>query len=265
MTAGLLMALIRRDRRIMVAVYWIVSVLAGVLLVTGPVEPVRYSILALPAYCVCASSLARAARSSAGRRTLTVGLAFAVIWQLWSARGTRPVSEDGYEQAARFVLEDAHGQSAPTVLYSASIDTGVFVFFVRKHDPGRRLVVLRADKLLTTSLMGQLSVEDRIRSPDEIYPLLDRYGTRFIVIEDRPSGSIVLDWLRNELRGDRFIERRRLGGDQSDGSLHGPAVVVYEYKGARRADPHAEIDVKLPLIGREIRVRLSDLRPSVPR
>ena len=124
------------------------------------------------------------------------------------------------------------------------------------------MVVLRADKLLTTSLMGHLSVEDRIQSADEIYSLLDRYGTRFIVIEDRPSGSRVLDWLRDELRGDRFIERRRLGGGQS--SLRGPSLVVYEYKGARPADPDAEIDLNLPLVGRHIRVPLSALQPSDP-
>ena len=120
----------------------------------------------------------------------------------------------GYEEAARFVLADADGQSAPTVLYSASVDTGVFVFFVRKHDPARRLVVLRSDKLLTTSLMGQA---ERRRShpavPRRSIPCSNRYGTRFIVIEDMPSGSIVLDWLRDELRGDRFIERRRIAVD----------------------------------------------------
>jgi len=247
----------------MLGVYWMVSVLASALLITGPVEPVRYSILAVPAYCVCAASLVRTARSPELRRIVAVGLAFAVAWQLWSERGMRPARMGGYEEAARFVLADADGQSAPTVLYSASVDTGAFVFFVRKHDPARRLVVLRSDKLLTTSLMGQVSVEDRIRSPQEIYPLLDRYGTKFIVIEDMPSGSIVLDWLRDELRGDRFIERRRIGVDQSDSSRRGPSLVVYEYKDARPPDPDAEIDLNLPLVGREIRVRLSALRPAV--
>jgi hypothetical protein len=250
-TAGLFMALRRRDRRIMVGVYWMVAVLAGVLLVTGPVEPIRYSIIAVPAYCLCAASLVRAARSPGLRRSLIAVLTFAVVWQLWWGRSTRPGSAGGYEEAARFVLADANGQPAPTVLYSASVDSGAFVFFVRKHDPRQRLVVLRSDKLLTTSFMSQLSVEDRIGSPKEIYPLLDRFGTKFIVIEDRPTGSIVLDWLRDELRGNRFIERRRIGG--------GASLAVYEYKGARSPDPDAEIDMKLPLIGRDIRVRLSDL------
>jgi hypothetical protein len=103
-------------------------------------------------------------------------------------------------------------------------------------------------------------VEDRIRSPQEIYAALDRYGTRFIVIEDTRTGSVVLDWLRDELKGDRFIERRRFGVDRpTPGDL---SLVVYEYKGARPPDPDAEIDLKIPVIGREIRVPLSALRPS---
>ena len=73
----------------MVGVYWMAAVLAGVLLVTGPVEPIRYSIIAVPAYCLCAASLVRAARSPGLRRSLTAVLTFAVVWQLWWGRGTR--------------------------------------------------------------------------------------------------------------------------------------------------------------------------------
>ena len=259
---ALSMALVDRDRRIMVGVYWIVAILAGVLLVTGPVEPVRYSIIAVPAYCLCAASLLRAVRTPGPRRGLTAVLMLAVAWQLWWGHGVRPPSEDGYEEAARFVLADSVGQPAPAVLYSASVDTGAFVFFVRKHDPAQRLVVIRSDKLLTTSFMGRVSIEDRIASPNEIYPLLDRFGIKFVVIEDRPSGSAVLDWLRDELKGARFIERRRIAFDRAEDGLAGASLVAYEYKDARPPDSDAELDLKLPVVGREIRVRLSDLRPA---
>jgi len=263
--AGLIVAVIHRDQRILVSVYWIAAVLLGVLFVTGPVEPVRYSILAVPAYCLCAASLADSARPQRGHRSLKAVLLAAVVWQLWLVKDRHPASAGGYEEAARFVLADAGAPIAPTVLYSASIDTGYFVFFVRKHDPAHRLVVLRSDKLLTTSLMNRLSTEDRIGSPAEIYPLLDRYGTKFVVIEDRPSGAMVLDWLRDELKGDRFIERRRLSLDAAAFSLRGVSLVVYEYKAARPPDPDAAIDIKIPVIGREIHVPLSDLRPAESR
>lgn len=263
--AGLIAAMIHRDPRILVGVYWIAAVLLGVLFVTGPNEPVRYSIIAIPGYCLCAASLADSARAQGLRRSLTTVLMVAVLWQLWLVKDKRPMNSGGYEEAARFVLADAGAPIAPTVLYSASIDTGYFVFFVRKHDPAHRLVVLRSDKLLTTSLMTRLSVEDRIGNPAEIYPLLDRYGTKFVVIEDKPSGSTVLDWLRDELKGNRFVERRRFSLDGADVLLRGVSLVVYEYKAARPPDPDAAIDIRIPLIGREIRVPLSDLRPADSR
>lgn len=257
--AGLVMAIVQRDRRILTGLYWTVSVLAGVCFVTGPVEPGRYSLLAVPAYCLCAASLLGVGGSRRFRGGLIVVLTFTVIWQFWWGRGTRLPSAGGYEEAARFVLADSGSPPAPTVLYSASMDTGIFVFFVRKHDPAGRLAILRSDKLLTTSLMGQMSVENRIASPSEIYTLLDRYGTKFVVIEDRPSGSVVLDWLRDELKGDRFIERRRIPIAGAGSPLTDPSLAVYEYTGARSPDPDAEIDIRIPLVGREIHVRLSDL------
>ena len=263
--AGLLTAFMRRDRRIGTSVYWVLSVLAGVLLVTGPIEPARYSILAVPAYCICAASLASVTMSRGVRWSVTVMLLFAVLLQLWAGRSTHPARTPAYEQAAQFVLADESSDLHPTALYSPFVDTGYFIFFVRKHDSARRLVVLRSDKILTTSLMGKLSVEDRIHRPDEIYPLLTRYGTKFIVIEDRPTGSVVLEWLREELQGPRFIERLRIPFGAEESHVRDSSLVVYEYKNATPPDPDAEIDLKIPLVGREIRVRLSDLRPVTPQ
>jgi hypothetical protein len=110
-----------------------------------------------------------------------------------------------------------------------------------------------------------LSHEDNIHSPEEIYPLLDKYGTRFVVIEDRPTGSTVLDWLRDEVKGDRFIERRRIRIATTDRRLQGVDLVVYEYKDAKPADFNTVLDIKVPLVGRDIRLRLSDLQPAAAR
>jgi hypothetical protein len=42
-------------------------------------------------------------------------------------------------------------------------------------------------------------------------------------------------------------------------------LAIYEYKDAKPGDPNAELDMELPLVDREIRVKLSDLQsPSAP-
>jgi Dolichyl-phosphate-mannose-protein mannosyltransferase len=244
-----------RDRRGMLAAIWIASVLVCAVVLTGSIEPGRYSILAVPAYCIVAASTCA---SATGWRGAAASLLLVVVAgsQLVTALARPTVETPGYEAAAEYVVTLA---PAPTVLYSASIDTGYFVFFVRKHDPDMRLVVLRSDKLLTTSLMGQLSIADRIEAPSDIYPLLQRFGTRFIVTEDRPSDSVVLNWLATELLTDRFIERKRFPIGDGAPELRGVSLVVYEYRDAGNPEPDAMLDFDLPLVGRRIRVPLSDL------
>jgi hypothetical protein len=136
------------------------------------------------------------------------------------------------------------------------------VFFTRKHDSMQRLVVLRSDKLLTTSLMGRLSVENLIQGPSDIYPILRRFGTRFVVIEDRPSGSAALDWLRDELRTDRFVERGRFPIGDASPELKGVSLAVYEFREAGEPEPGASLDLNLPLAGRRIRLPLAELLPA---
>jgi hypothetical protein len=248
-------ALANRDARIMAAAVWIASVLMCAVVLTGAIEPGRYSILAVPAYCIAAASVTA---NVSGWPWYATSAALLVVAGLQFQAGlARPtLAAPGYETAARYV---ASLEPTPTILYSASIDTGYFVFFVRKHDPQKRLVILRSDKLLTTSLMAQLSVEDRIQDPSDIYAILRRYGTRFIVIEDRPSGSIPLDWLRDELVTDRFVERKRFPIGDGAPELRGVSLAVYEYREAVQPEPGVELDLSLPVARRRIKVSLSDL------
>ncbi len=254
--AGVAAALVTRDRRLVVVLVWIASVLVSVITLTGTVEPARYSAFAVPAYCIAGATLWARSRRDRVRLACGVILTLTIGWQFVAGRTVRPSGASGYEQAAEFVLGDP---SSPTVLFSGSVDTGYFVFFVRKHDPAMRLVVLRSDKILTTSLMGKLAVENRISNPEQIYGILKRYGTRYIVIEDHPTGSVVLDWLRDQLRTSQFAERRRFPIASRNPHLSDVDLVVYEYLDATPPDPTAQLDLRLPVVGREIRVPLSDL------
>src|SRR5262249_32972145 len=167
-----------------------------------------------------------------------------------------PAAAEGYEEAARFVVDSNPGA---TVMFNGDVDTGLFSFFVRKHNPARDLVVLLADKVFTTSLMGRVSVEDRIHSPDEIYGILQTFGTRYIVTEDRPSKSRVLEWLREELRSEKFVERRRIRIRTSARELKDTDLVVYEYLDAVQPNPDAVLTLHIPLVKQSVSVPLSDL------
>ncbi|HYN05838.1 MAG TPA: glycosyltransferase family 39 protein [Vicinamibacterales bacterium] len=251
--AGALRATLQRDRRAVLFLGWTAAVLIG-LLTAGLLDPSRYSIAWIPALSVLAASVAAGWRRSIAVVLVAIVL-MAVGFQIPLARRAVLKSVGDYEDAARFVLASDPG---PTVLFSGDIDTGFFTFFIRKHDADRKLVVLRADKLLTTSRMGLPSIEDRISDPAEIYDILRRFGTRYVVLEDRPSVSAVLEWLRQEVRSRRFVERRRFAMDVSR-SLSGYPVVVYEFLDRTPPDSDAVLSMRIPLVSQTVEVALSDL------
>ena len=254
--AGLMVALLQRDKTAVMPFAWLVSVLACAVVLTGSIEARRYTIPMVPALCLAAASLASASRGWPLRAVGSVTLAIVAMAQVTALAGRPTPEAPGYEAAARFV---AHAARGGTVLYSAPVDSGYFIFFVRKHDIHQRVVILRADKVLTTSLMNEVSVENRIDNPDDIDDILRRYGTRFIVIEDRPSGSKVLDWLRDVLRSDQFVERGRFPIGDGGRGLEDVSLAVFEYLQATPPAPGARIDINIPLVGRRIMVPLSDL------
>jgi len=190
------------------------------------------------------------------RRVAVAAVLVVVAWQARAANARPLPGAVGYEEAAQFVLGADPGA---TVLFSGDVDSGFFAFFIRKHDPERKLVVLRSDKLLTTSYLTHLDVEERIERPDEIYDILRRYGTRYVVIEDRPSESRVLEWLRQEVHSSRFIERKRIPFVTSDRRLRSTSLAIYEFVAHTPPDRNAVFTAHIPLIGRTVSVPLSDL------
>ena len=253
---GGIRAAISADRRSWLFLCWVASVLAGLLL-AGVYEPVRYSVYWVPALSALAGSSLAGLKVRPGIRTIAIiVMVIAAGVQGRSAFRVALPAATGYEEAARFVLASNPGG---TVMFSGDIDTGFFTFFVRKHDAARRLVVLRADKLLTTSRMALTSVEDRIERPEQIYDMLRTFGTRFVVIEDSPSHSHVLEWLRTETRTPQFQERRRIPIGTTDPRLRGVDLVVYEFLGATAAAPDAILSIRMPLVSRSMAIKLTDL------
>jgi hypothetical protein len=175
-------------------------------------------------------------------------------FQVYSAANKVPQYAEGYEEAARFVVKNQAG----TVLYSAGVDDGYFVFFVRKYDEQKQRIVLLGDKILATSDLGVI-VKDLISERWQIYEILNTYGVRYLVIEDVETSSKALAWLREEARTDRFILRGVIPIRSNMPRLHDARLMVYEYRDWRAAQKDAVIRIDVPLMGKEIAVRLADL------
>jgi hypothetical protein len=239
---------VRRRRATATSIAWIVSVVGSTAVIAYTAEPARYAFGALPAYYLLTASLLEAPRSRAGTVAVTAILCALLAWQTWSVRSVRPTGAGGYEAAAEFVV--AHSQQ-PVVLYHAISDTGYFVFFTRLHDAARRLVVLRAEKLFP-AVDGSLTA-------DRLYPDLRRFGVQFVVVEDRTADTQALRTLHRELKGDRFVERRRIPVVSRQPDARALNLVVYEFLDAGAPDPDAAVDIGVWRANRQITVPMRDL------
>lgn len=252
---GLLLLLARRHPAGWLAAGWIGSISVFLALIAVAQESARYSIYWVPAWALCVGALSS---RRIGSHSVVVGVLVFTAIALQVAMASRVVlaGASGYEQAAQFVVENPRGS---TVMFSGDVDTGFFSFFVRKHDSARQAIVLRADKLLTTSFMGTVSVEDRISDPSQIHELVRRFGIGYVVVEDRPSASTVQNWLLDDLKTARYVERLRLPSHSIDVRLRNKSLVVYEVVDAVTAAPDARLEIRLPLVSQEIDIPLSDL------
>jgi hypothetical protein len=255
-TLGILLLVVRRHVAGLLVVAWIVATAAFVALTGSSVDPQRYAIYWIPPAALAVGVLASPLAGGWRLATSTL-VAIAIATQVLAAARARLPGLDGYEAAAAHVVAEPRGS---TVLFAGDVDTGFFTFFVRKHDPARRTIVLRADKILTTSFMGSVAAEDRVASPEELRATLRRYGVGYVVIEDRPSESKVHNWLRDDVRSGAYAERMRLPANSTDPRLrNGETLVVYEMLDAGTAEADARLDIRLPLVSQEIDVAVRDL------
>jgi 4-amino-4-deoxy-L-arabinose transferase-like glycosyltransferase len=251
--AGVCVAVIRRDWRIGIGLAWITVIVLSVILITGRFDSPRYALAATPGYFLAAGSLAAGMASTREKRAVIALLIIALGWQGWLVRKVRPTGAGGYEAAAEYVASNG---PSPTILFSGPVDVGYFVFFVRKHDPDHRMIVLRAEKILGTNRMQR--TRHTINSADEIDPIMRRLGTRFVVVEER-SGDRIFNLVAEYVKRPQFVERLRTPIETRDPRLFHVDLVVYENMAAQPPDPDADIDIGLPMAGRPLDVKLGDL------
>ena len=242
-----------RDKRVLIFVLWIICF--WLLITFLGVKKARYSIYWIPPFCLFAATAINIFRYRLWKIMLSLILTVVIGYQFVVAYHKEPTFADGYEQAAKYVVDNPKGES---VLFMSKVDTGYFVFFVRKHDPHKNMIVLRADKLLVTSDMSYI-VEDRITTRDEIYEILEDFGTGYVVIEESEFESSPLKWLKEEVKSHRFILRKRIPICSTNYRLQDVALAIYEYKGYTPSKQGKILHMNIPLMNDSITVKFDDL------
>jgi hypothetical protein len=173
-------------------------------------------------------------------------------WQAWQREG---LYVRGYEEAARYVI--AENRATPVCLFDGFLN-GDFIYQVHRHDPARRLWVLRGDKLF----YGMLSdphggYAEWAENEKEVLRLIDTYDPEFIVVEEP---QIFFDLhgarlLRQVLRDhpDRFTLKETFRIASNHGTFRGKQLLVYRngQRNPKRADLR---EIKMLGLGGSLRV-----------
>jgi len=243
----------KRDKRAVFFLLWIAGFYIQI--TCTPAQDYRYSMYWIPAFCLFPAVIIEFSSVRLWRILTSIVLIAIVSYQFVVSYQLDPEYTDGYEQAAKYVVEQSNGE---TILFSSDVDTGFFIFFVRKYDPNKNFIVLRADKILSTSLLNRI-IEDRITSREQVYDILDDFGVKHIVIEDKTYASYALEILREELKSENFLLLKNIDIHSNNKSISNYNLSIYEYKEHKNPKKGKELHMNIPLMGGEIKIKFDDL------
>jgi len=225
------------------------------------VKEERYFFFAVPALAILTAAwLGRWNR----QKRAGIGTAALVILcgiQVFSAARTPARRLDNMRPTIDFLVRQA---DADLVLVDAVRD-GQFIFDTRTAPAaGNRVIGMRASKFLySRAARTRYDYQSHIDTPQQLRAWLDRYGIRYIVIEDRLPETCDPSWdppprimLRETVNNERYFERlyaQPLGG--SDPAWRKVNLVTYRYLKAKSRRP-GSITVRIPAMGREVTLPL---------
>jgi len=209
----------------------------------------------IPAFCLFPAVIIDFSPVRSWRMLTSIALLSVVFYQFVVSYQLEPEYVYGYEQAARYVVEQSNGE---TILFSSNVDTGFFIFFVRKYDPNKNFIVLRADKILSTSLLNRI-IEDRITSREQIYDIINDFGVKTIVVEDKIYTSYALEMLREELKSENFLLLKNINIRSNNILINNCNLSIYEYKRHKNPRIGKELHMNIPLMGGSIKINFDEL------
>lgn len=214
------------------------------------VKGVRYAYFWIPPFCLFASLIYTESKLKFKGINLSVVLLLCLcIFQFVVSYRLKIPFIDGYEKAAEFVTDTLKGD---TVLVGGYF-YGNFIFNLRKHDPDGNLIVLRSDKVLPNPFISK----DDYKKED-IYKLLEDYGTKYIVVESKDSRyNPRLKKIRNILNSSDFIFRKKIDFATNINRLKDTSILIYEFN--RDVSLKKErLEIYIPKMGGKLTVPIKD-------
>ncbi len=262
--AGMVFSFIRRDSECLIFVVVILCVYLFFTIIRVKIS--RYPMYWIPFFCIFAAigfqkliwHLEQFLKTGSSFIKYAI-CAFPVILQLCFLPNVFVGYAGGYEEAAKYVLE----KTASPVIFFEGYANGQFIFFARKHDTDRQFVILRGDKILSSSSISHRNkLKIHLHDREEIYKALSDFGVHFVVVESADISNIkIYRELRNLLRDTSLFKlHKTIQVESNNTSLKNQNLLVYENLGYKKDLVKDQIlNLRLPIVGKTIKMKLKKI------
>ena len=227
----------------------------------------RYAIYWVPPFCFFAAlgilEIAQALSRRIKQRKMLITYSLCsipIIFQIGISFPIHIYHVSGYEAAARYVLK--HSRSP--VLFFNGTGNGQFSFFVRKLDPEKRFMILRGQKIISTSLIhNDHHMTVYLHNMKEIHDELQRMGVQYAVVESPLETPEIPAYkaLMNLLQNPKFFTLKKTiplkivpPHWNKDYKL-----LIYENRSPSPINRNQPLTLRLPVAGKTLRVTLGEV------
>lgn len=226
---GLIWSIIRPHGPVILPLAWIVFCYLWCTYLAGaPDNSARYSFYAMPAAAFFAVYGVQSQKQ--GFRWFWAAIVLVAAGLNYTDALRTPHSfVSGYEESARLV---SRLPNSGTILFAGKHD-GNFIFHLRRLDPDRQRVILRADKLLVDmSVHKYFGVRSHVTSQADVHRILNDHWVRWIVIESRDLvGLNEFKLLQETMKSTDFRLVAKIPIETNVPEYQGTEIVIYENLG----------------------------------
>lgn len=250
--AGLLSAIIRKDRKADLFLLWILSNYIFFTFIHH--KNPRYSICWIPPLSLFAALSIYGLKKKLPQIHLI--LIPIVIFQFMLSWRLPPSYATGYEEAVRYVAGRTDGHP----IFFHGRGNGPFIFFVRKLDVDRKLVVLRSDKMIASgSIVPTHWTKIHIKNTEDIYRIFNDFGVRYVIAEDREDFNLEIFKLFWEvISSEKFVLEKTISF-KNNLTYKSKNILIYRYKEEHSPKKNTILRLRLPVVGQEINIPMESL------
>lgn len=227
----------------------------------------RYSMYWIPFFCLVAAEglffIIKIPRipENISKKLIYVIIFGTISYQLSLLPNVFVGTASGYEEAAKFTIKN----SESPVIWFDGYANGQFIFFVNIHDKKKEMVVLRGDKLISSSSISYTNkLEIHLHNEDEILKKLSAMGVQFIVVESiNVSGLEIYTRFREMLKNESIFKLiKTIDVKSNNKTLENMKLLVYKKLDWAALDPEQELILRLPVVGQTLKLRMSRVLPK---